>query len=61
MNINDAPEVLTIEEVANLLRVDPQSIKNYIKSGKIKAAHPSKRLIRILKKDILFLFNGEKK
>lgn len=59
LNVNEASEVLTIKEAAELLKVDEQSIKNYIKSGTLPAAHLSKRLIRILKKDILFLF-GDK-
>ena len=60
MNINEAPEVLTVKEVAEFLKVDPLTIKHYIRDGKIPAAHLSKRLIRILKKDIMYLFQGEK-
>lgn len=59
MNINDAQEILTVAEVAELLKVDPQTIKRYIKQGKLKAAHLSLGTIRILKSDIMFLFKGE--
>lgn len=49
-------DVLTINEVAEILRVDPITIRRYIKQGKIPAVTLSRQIVRILRKDIEFLF-----
>lgn len=63
LNINTAPEILTTTEVAELLGVNPQTIKRYIQAGKMKAVRlpdENGRVIRIFKKDIMYLFGGTK-
>jgi len=58
-----APDVLTMQEVADLLGVDKITIWRYIKRGKIKTIHlfGSVKLVRILKKDIAYLFDSKRK
>lgn len=50
-------EILTPQEVADLLKIDTQTVKRYIKENRIKAVYLSSHVIRILKKDIEYLFN----
>lgn len=57
LNINTAPDVLTVDELADLLRVERRTVINYIKAKKIPAVQVGK-LYRIAKKNILFLFGG---
>lgn len=57
-------DLLTIQEVADLLHVDSSTIRRYIKQGKIPAHYIDKwntppRIVRILRKDIDFLFKTE--
>ena len=53
-------DVLTISEVAEILRVDPITIRRYIKQGKIPVVRLSQQIVRILRKDIEYLFPGGK-
>jgi len=55
----ELPDVLTVQEVADLLRVDQGTIRRYIRAGKLPAHKVSERIIRILKRDILFLLKEE--
>lgn len=49
-----APEqrFLTTDEVAALLRVDPESVRRYVRSGKLKAVKLGGKFIRIEKMDL---------
>ena len=42
----------TTQEVAQLLQVDPESIRRYVRSGKLKAVKLGGKFIRIDKKDL---------
>lgn len=42
----------TISEVAKMLKVDPMTIRRYIKAGKIKAIKPTINVVRISEKDL---------
>ncbi len=42
----------TTEEVANTLRVDPESVRRYVRSGKLKAVRLGGKFIRIEKNDL---------
>ena len=44
-------KLLTVQEVAELLRVSDQTVRRYIKDGRIKAKKLNKRDIRILDSD----------
>lgn len=43
LNINELPDVLTLAETADLLRVRPLTIKRWGKKGKIKAIRINSR------------------
>ena len=45
----------TVQEVAELLRVDHKTIRRYIKQGKIKAYKLSTQTIRIPRSEIEYL------
>jgi excisionase family DNA binding protein len=47
--------VYTIREVADLLRVDKQTIQRYIKEGKIKAVKLGTHIVRIPREEIAYL------
>lgn len=49
----------TTEEVAELLSVDVQTVRKYVREGKIKAIKLNKRMIRIARKEIEYLL-GDK-
>ena len=53
-------ELLTVQEVAEMLKVEDQTIRRYIKEGKIKAIKLSNRLLRIHRSEIEYLFGGSK-
>ena len=59
MNIQTAPEVMTVDEVAELLRLDRRTIITYITKGQIPALKVGKSY-RIAKQNIMFLFGGNK-
>jgi len=42
----------TTEEVANILRVDPESVRRYVRSGKLKAIRLGGKFIRIEKNNL---------
>ena len=58
INITNAPEVLTVDELAELLKVDRRTITTYINEGKIPALRVG-RQYRIAKQNIMFLFGGK--
>lgn len=63
MNITNAPEVLTVDELADLLRVDRRTIITYINTGingnRIPALKVG-RQYRIAKQNIMFLLGDNK-
>jgi excisionase family DNA binding protein len=53
-------QLLTIQDVADLLKVDILTVRRYIKSGKIKAVKPSPRVVRILSSEVDYLLGSHK-
>lgn len=51
----------TTEEVANLLQVDPESVRRYVRSGQLKAVKLGGKFIRIEKIDLDNFIKGLKK
>lgn len=43
---------LTVEEGASYLRVHPQTLRRWIKAGKVKAYRINRRTIRVKKEDL---------
>lgn len=57
---NDLPEYLTLMEVSKLLKVHPNTLRNWDKSGQLKAARIGARKLRRYKKeDILKFLDSE--
>ena len=53
-------DVLKVEEAAEEVGVHPETIRRYIRTGKLKAVRVGKRLIRIRREEWqAFLRNGE--
>lgn len=52
MAIDQASDLLTVKEAANLLRVSPMTIKRYLKQGRLQAYQVGPRAIRIRKDDL---------
>ena len=59
-NLNDLPEVLTIEEVAYVLQVTPLTLKRWEKRGQIKAIRINTRGDRRYHKDEIYRVLGMK-
>jgi len=53
VSLNDLPDLLTIREVANLLRVSPLTIKRWGKRGKLPAIRINSRGDRRYKKEVV--------
>ncbi len=53
IDVNSLPELLTVREVADLLRVSPLTIKRWGKSGKLPAIRINSRGDRRYKKEIV--------
>jgi excisionase family DNA binding protein len=47
----EVEELLTIYEIAHLFKVDPATIRRYIKAGQLRAFKTTRKTIRITKKD----------
>ena len=57
---NDLPEYLTLMEVSKLLRVHPNTLRNWDKNGQLKAVRIGTRKIRRYKRsDVLKLLDTE--
>lgn len=58
----DAPHYLTVQEAANLLRVNPRTIRNRIQSGTLPAKKlaDSRKLLLIDQRDVLGLLHDVK-
>lgn len=60
LSFDDLPELLTIEEVANLLRVSKITLKRWGKSGKLPALRINSRGDRRYRKEDVLRFLGMK-
>lgn len=58
ITINDLPDLMTIREVAQLLRVSPLTIKRWGKKGKLPAIRINSRGDRRYKKDVVLRLLG---
>jgi excisionase family DNA binding protein len=58
VKLNDLPDLLTIREVADLLRVSPLTIKRWGKKGKLPAIRINSRGDRRYKKDVVLRLLG---
>lgn len=56
--LTDLPDLLTIREVAQLLRVSPLTIKRWGKKGKLPAIRINSRGDRRYKKDVVLRLLG---
>ncbi|MBW3661119.1 MAG: helix-turn-helix domain-containing protein [Gemmatimonadetes bacterium] len=53
---NGGPEILSVDDAADYLGVHSQTVRNYIRSGKLPAYRlAGERYIRVLRKDLLAL------
>ena len=46
------PELLTILEAAEYLKVDPSTIRRWIKSGRLRVLRPGPRTVRVLRSEL---------
>lgn len=58
VSIDDLPDLMTIREVANLLRVSPLTIKRWGKKGKLPAIRINSRGDRRYRKNIVLRILG---
>lgn len=58
INLSNLPDLLTIKEVAELLRVSPITIKRWGKSGKLPAIRINSRGDRRYKKEVVMRLLG---
>ncbi len=58
VRLADLPDLLTIREVADLLRVSPLTIKRWGKKGKLPAIRINSRGDRRYKKDVVLRLLG---
>ena len=58
VSLDDLPDLLTISEVAELLRVSPLTIKRWGKKGKLPAIRINSRGDRRYKKDVVLRLLG---
>jgi excisionase family DNA binding protein len=61
VSLTDLPDLMTIKEVAELLRVSPLTIKRWGKKGKLPAIRINSRGDRRYKKDVVLRLLGENK
>ena len=61
VSLEDLPDLLTIMEVAQLLRVSPLTIKRWGKSGKLPAIRINSRGDRRYKKEVVLRLLGVEK
>jgi DNA binding domain, excisionase family len=58
VNLADLPDLLTIKEVASLLRVSPLTVKRWGKSGKLPAIRINSRGDRRYRKEVVLRLLG---
>lgn len=61
VSITDLPDLLTVREVAEILRVSPLTIKRWGKKGKLPAIRINSRGDRRYKKEVILRLLGEDK
>jgi len=61
VNLSDLPDLLTIKEVASILRVSPLTIKRWGKSGKLPAIRINSRGDRRYRKEVVLRLLGMEK
>lgn len=61
ISLSDLPDLLTIKEVASLLRVSPLTIKRWGKSGKLPAIRINSRGDRRYRKEVVLRLLGVQK
>ena len=59
VSLTDLPDLMTIKEVADLLRVSPLTIKRWGKKGKLPAIRINSRGDRRYKKEVVMRLLGE--
>lgn len=59
ISLSDLPDLMTIREVADLLRVSPLTIKRWGKKGKLPAIRINSRGDRRYKKEVVMRLLGE--
>ena len=57
----DLPDLLTSQEVADILKVENLTIRRYIQAGKMKAYKLPSGILRIPKQEIAYLFDIKEK
>ena len=60
MQYKELPDLLTPQEVADILKVSNLTIRRYIIAGKMKAYKLPSGILRIPKKEIAYLFGIKK-
>lgn len=50
--MEEKQQYLTVEQVATMLQIDPESVRRYVRQGKLPAIKLGKKYIRIDKKDL---------
>jgi excisionase family DNA binding protein len=58
VNLSDLPDLLTIKEVASILRVSPLTVKRWGKSGKLPAIRINSRGDRRYRKEVVLRLLG---
>jgi len=61
LSLSDLPDLMTIREVADLLRVSPLTIKRWGKKGKLPAIRINSRGDRRYKKEVILRLLGVEK
>jgi len=61
VSLDDLPDLMTIREVANLLRVSPLTIKRWGKKGKLPAIRINSRGDRRYRKNVVLRILGVEK
>mgnify|MGYP003729802869 FL=1 len=58
VNLSDLPDLLTIKEVASILRISPLTVKRWGKSGKLPAIRINSRGDRRYRKEVVLRLLG---
>lgn len=61
VSLQDLPDLMTIREVSELLRVSPLTVKRWGKKGKLPAIRINSRGDRRYKKEVILRLLGETK
>ena len=59
VTIDNCPDLLTVNEVAQILRISDKTAYLLVRGGKIKSFVVSNRIYRILKNDLLTFIMGK--